>query len=462
MTSPPTRPLTPSDLARQRTCRTVPDATPTAYSISMVNDFLTPRGAPYKSQRLNGEFSRHVAASVAGVASARYEWGSVSCRTTDESGTRELPWTFAEGASFRSILLNAQTEGQVSDAVTDPPLPHIDVTYPDLPQVPAVALLTLMGWDIVTFEFLCSQVVGHPDLPGPGTHTALEGISHTWATLDLPGVSPSSVFRNGTLACEWVGVGPVDGRECAIHSFECLDGELEVESAVTPQRVQRGGSAFSGHVYADLETGDLRRADMTETLLATVSGYAGGYRSVRKRRRIRLQCRTTHRGSPPSSEVPNTSRVVSPPPIPGLAALVRHCASSARRYELFLREHVVSLDDLPHGLGPVARMGFRSMTGRTVEEQLRRASLLRSILSTLLSSEDSASVPDDLGTYGPELRGFLSYTKLAADEARRLHLRDEPTLATLHQRMDRARGDVETLISGLYQLTAAPADGEER
>jgi hypothetical protein len=100
---------------------------PRSYQISMRNDFLTPRGTPYKWQEVTAAISRTVTGTAARtVVPVTYEWQHVSSRTgtssrsgKPDSSTESREWGFARGQSFRSVLLH--TEVVQNEVPSEPP-----------------------------------------------------------------------------------------------------------------------------------------------------------------------------------------------------------------------------------------------------------------------------------------------------------------------------------------------------
>src|SRR5215472_1454323 len=83
------------------------------FQVTMRNDFLTPRGTPYKWQELTASVERTViGGGAAGFVPVRYRWQRVDARTgTPKAAGERREWTFARGQSFTSLLQQAELGG---------------------------------------------------------------------------------------------------------------------------------------------------------------------------------------------------------------------------------------------------------------------------------------------------------------------------------------------------------------
>ena len=200
----------------------------------MRNDFLTPRGTPYKWQELTASVERTVIGGGGPtVVPVRYEWQRVDAQIGSPAGAEQRrEWTFARGQSFTSLLLHAELDGLPVPAPNFdlPPRSTMDIAYPGLPKSPAVDLLLMMSWDVVTFEMMATHLTTTPELREVGGRTNLERISGTWAELRFSDPRATAVFKNARGTARHLGHGCFGGRPTVIYTSTCLDCALDVRS----------------------------------------------------------------------------------------------------------------------------------------------------------------------------------------------------------------------------------------
>jgi len=423
------------------------------FQATMRNDFLTPRGAPYKWQELTASLTRSVTGGgTATVVPVRYQWQRVAACTgspTESGQPRE--WTFARGQSFRSILLHTDLVG-----AGDPPdgaepagaVPAtLEVRYPDLPKSPAVDLLLMLSWDVVTFEMMCTHLTTTPALRAVGGSAVLERISGTWAQLQFSDPGAVASFQNAQVSARHLGYGQFDGRASAVFSAQCLDCRLDVQSGPL---AQQGRSSYWVTVQLDVETGELLCADMTEMILATLTGPGGPPTPVQKRRMIQLHTGTGTGTGTVAAAIAGPAGPAGPADLAGLAEAVR----LANRVAEHVRWQIGSLEALPEGVAELAVMGFRSMVGTDVAGAYRRVRSLQSGLQAMArgGNRDRDGVRTALPEHRQTLEGLLAFGQIAVDEATRLGVRDEPSRKALHDHMVATRGDLTALLALLDRL----------
>lgn len=444
MTIAPEQPLT----GRRR----VDPAAEQRFQVTMRNDFLTPRGTPYKWQELAAGVDRVVVGGgVPTVVPVRYRWQRVASRTGNpNSGGDWREWTFARGQSFRSVLLHADIEGggvPVVEAPDGAVSTTLDVSYPDLPKAPAVDLLLMVSWDVITFEMMATHLITTPELRTVGGSAELRRISGTWADLRFSDPGATAVFRNARMHARHLGHGRVGDRPSAVYSLQCLDCKLDVRSGPV---TQRGRSSYWIIVQVDVETGDLLHADMTEMIVATLTGPDGERVPVQKRRLVRMWAGDAE----PATEAAAPAAGAVDPMLPGEAAEL------AERVARYVRQQAASLDSLPAGAADLAVMGFRSMVGADSAEVHRQVRQLRDGLVAVANGAESpdggAAALAELRRGLPEqrrrLEGLLAFGRIAGDEATRLGVRDEPGRKALHGYLEYVRGDLTRLLSLLERL----------
>ncbi|MFY1632986.1 hypothetical protein ACN27F_06795 [Solwaraspora sp. WMMB335] len=418
------------------------------YRATMRNDFLTPRGTPYKWQELTASVDRDVAGAVAPtVVPVRYQWERVQSRTGDpKTAGNWREWTFARGQSFRSVLLHTDLAGD-APATTDPDMTAtMDVRYPQLPKAPAVDLLLMVSWDVITFEMMATHLITTPGLRTVGSAAEVRGISGTWADLTFSDPGAVAAFHNAQMYGRNLGFGRFAGRTCAVYSTQCLDCKIDVRSGPV---TQRGRSSYWVTVQVDAETGDLLSAEMTEMIVATLTGQDGQQVPVQKRRSVRMWADL-------DAAAPDTA--ATDPAAIDPAVLVE-AAELAERVSGHVRWQAASLEKLPQGAADLAVMGFRSMVGADSTEVYRQVRALRNGLKAMADGDPAArgALYRQLPAHRRQLEGLLAFGQVAVDEATRLGVRDEPGRRALHDYLVRVRGDLTDLLAVLDRVSESPA-----
>lgn len=425
------------------------DATvPRPFHATMRNDFLTPRGTPYKWHEVTADVDRKVIGNrTPTMLSVTYEWQRVASRSgTPTSATDSREWGFAPGQSFRSVLLHTELVG---DAPTGPAslsaLATIDVSYPKLPKAPAVDLLLVLSWDVITFEVMATQVLATRALRHIGGTAELGGISDTWAKLTFSDPGAVAVFRNAIFTARHLGYGQVDGRPAAVYTSQCLDCKLEYESGPI---TQRGRSSFWVTLQLDVETGDLLSADMVEIIVATVTGVDGKPVPVQKRRQVHMGIRTEVAADEPAE----TAGIHADP------AALAEAVHMAERVSEYVRWQTASLERLPRGAAELAVMGFRSTVGTDSAGVYRQVKALRTGLQAMADGERGAAtrVRVALAEHRRHLEGLLAFGQIAVDEAARLGVQDEPRRKALSNYIGGVRADLIKLLELIDRLEGRP------
>ncbi len=423
-----------------------------AFQLSMRNDFLTPSGAPYKWQELTASLERTVTGGGAPtVVPVRYRWQRVDVRTgTPAAAGDRREWTFARGQSFGSTLLHTELTGtELTSTGPGGRTPHImDIGYPDLPKSPAVDLLLMLSWDAVTFEMMCTHLTTTPELREIGGQAELERISGTWAELQFSDPRLIAVFRNARTTARHLGHGRFAGRPSAVYSTTCLDCVLDVRSGPVKQR---GRSSFWVTLQVDLETCDLLSAEMTEMIIATITGSDGQRVPVCKRRTVRMWAAAPELQTAPPGVARSPRRQPAGVADPaGLADAIRFAGQVAD----FLAWQVSSLDDLPQGMSELALMGFRSVVGSDLADTCRQVKALRADLRAAAGDGGPASdaLSQALPGHRRRLEGLLAFGQLAAEGADRGLVPDEADRKATRARLTGLGNDLTVLLALLDRL----------
>lgn len=475
------------------------------FEMHLRTDFLTPDGAPYKWQEIQARLGRTAAhARAPGLVPVRYTWHKVYAMTGvpgAEAAHRE--WTFARGQAFGSVLLHSEVGPSRPDGGSDRPgavpdqpqtghLPAdpgvdqpaaFDVCYPDLPKAPAVDLLLVLSWDVVTFEMICSQVATSTGLGETGVPADIDRLSGTWATLSFSDPAVNAVFQNSTMTAMKLGYGVIAGRPVASYGFRCLDCKL-ISGGRTA--AQRGHSSYWGTLHVDMGTGDLVTGEFTEMIVALLVGMGSKPTAIQRRRRVSIRAEAAEYGWAPlhdtagrsaghfpvgatGSQIAGRSRPAEPGGSPPASnrepaaltdkALLDDAIGTVKNVEMYVRAHTDTLDYLPDGLGPLASMGFESLVGNSPHVQLRRLRALQAELMDWKCGDIGAAsgVYAGISSYRMELEGIIAYCEMATSQIDRLRIRDPATVQTIRMRMTTLRDELGRLCAMIDRLEAAHA-----
>jgi hypothetical protein len=433
------------------------------FHASMRNDFLTPRGAPYKWQDVTASLRRTViGGGVPTVVPVRYRWERVAARTGDRNtSTEPREWTFARGQTFQSMLLHAEAgAAAMPETTADTPV-TLDVSYPQLPRSPAVDLLLMLSWDVVTFEMMCTHLITTPGLRDIGGRAELERISGSWAELQFSDPGATAVFRNARATAEHLGYGRFAGRPAAVYTTRCLDCVLDVKSG---PMTQRGRSSYWVTVQVEAETGDLLCADMTEMIVATLTGPDGRKVPVQKRRTVRMWVDDPENPDPGpaapglrsvGSEATGATREGAASQAPGPARAERaQMVQLTERVAEYVAWQIASLRYLPEGMADLALMGYRSVVGT---DMAGSGNQIRSLLDGLRAMADGvpgadAAVRPGLPAHRRHLEGLLAFGQIAVDGQARLLVPDEANHTATRERLNAAGHDLTALLALLERL----------
>lgn len=418
------------------------------FQASMRNDFLTPRGRPYKWQELTASIERMVIAGGGPtVVPVRYEWQRVDAQAGNPDGAQtRREWTFARGQSFTSLLLHTELDG-VPVPMPDfdgPTCTTMDISYPGLPKSPAVDLLLMLSWDVVTFEMMATNLITTPELREVGGCTNLERISGTWAELRFSDPRSTAVFKNARGTARHLGHGRADGRPTLIYTSTCLDCELDVRSGPL---TERGRSSYWLTLQVDADNADLLSAEMTEMIVATLTGPEAKGVPVCKRRTVRLWT-----GLDPSEldqAEPSAAGVAGRHDPEVLAEAIRFAGQVAQ----YLAWQVSSLENLPQGMSELALMGFRSLVGADLASTfLRVKSLQTDLEAAARSSSGQAALAEALPEHRRRLEGLLAFGQLAADGTNRGLVLEEADRRATRARLQSVSNDLTALLGLIEKL----------
>ncbi|HEY8473288.1 MAG TPA: hypothetical protein VIL37_11730 [Natronosporangium sp.] len=478
--------------------RRVDPAVPRRFRLTMRNDFLTPRGTPYKWQELRATVSRTVTGGrVPTVVPVRYQWQRLAARTGDRSKARDWrEWTFARGQGFDAVLLHTELAGALGDgaASTAETSQAFTIAYPELLQAPAVDLLLMLSWDVVTFEMLAGHLLTTPALRQLGGRAELERLGGSWGELQFSALGGVAMFRNAQTTAQFLGYGRAHGRTSAVYSSQCLDCELETRSGPV---TQQGRSSYWSTVQLDTETGDLLAGELTELIVATLTTADGRQLPVPKRRLVRMDldlgaepvepalpraaaqpARTRSRPTPiapadATTEPATAAPAAAPTTTPADRATATPTAADpttaqAIRLAGRVADHVrwltARLEHFPPAVAEFALMGFQSMVGADPAAAYRRVRQLRADLAAPGDDPDPeapARLQARLPEYRSLLEGLLAFGEAAMDETARDRLpevpgaweyQDEPTQRAVSNHMRTVFGDITGLLRLVERL----------
>ncbi|HET7014470.1 MAG TPA: hypothetical protein VFI65_11200 [Streptosporangiaceae bacterium] len=428
--------------------RRIDPSTGRVFQASMRNDFLTPRGTPYKWQELTASVERTVIGGGGPtVVPVRYEWQRVDAQVGNPDGAQtRREWTFARGQSFTSLLLHTELEGVLASTpdFDGPTCTTMDISYPGLPKSPAVDLLLMLSWDVVTFEMMATNLITTPELREVGGCTNLERISGTWAELRFSDPRSTAVFKNARGTARHLGCGRVDGRPTLIFTSTCLDCELDVRSGPL---AERGRSSYWLTLQVDAENADLLSAEMTEMIVATLTGPEAKAVPVCKRRTVRLWTGLDPSGLGPAQ--PSSSGVAQRHDPEVLAEAIRFAGQVAQ----YLAWQVSSLENLPPGMSELALMGFRSLVGADLASTFLHVKALQTDLKAAArSSSGQAALAEALPEHRRRLEGLLAFGQLAADGTNRGLVLEEADRRATRAHLQSVSNDLTALLGLIEKL----------
>jgi hypothetical protein len=452
------------------------------FRATMRNDFLTPRGTPYKWQELSARLSRTVTGNpVPTVVPVRYQWQRLDARTgTPTSAQDWREWTFARGQGFDAVLLHTEVDGGDGNALDAARTnPAFTIEYPELLKAPAVDLLLMLSWDVVTFEMMCAHLITTPELRSVGGSAELQRLGGAWGELQFSTLDAVAMFRNSRTTAQHLGFGRYQGRTSAVYSTQCLDCELD--SRIGPV-TQQGRSSYWSTVQVDTETGDLLSAEMTEMIVATLTGADGRQVPLQKRRLVRMYLNTDAEAAEAARSAIPAARSAIPATAPtGLvdragdqpveAASADHDPlTEAIRLAGRVADHVrwltAHMDRFPQGVAEFALMGFQTMVGADPAETYQQVRTLRAGLAAAIDgdAEAEARLQARLPEHRRLLEGLLAFGEAATDETARERLpevpgawsyQDEPTQLAVRNHMRTVRGDIAGLLALVERLEGA-------
>jgi len=436
------------------------------YAIEMSIDHLTPKGKVCKREVLSARYVRTILdAVVEFVAPVKYVWEWVTfCYGQNPAAMKSVDWKFAKDQSFRSFFLLSNSGWEhpypAESASTDDPVweqARIELDYASLPKAPAVNLLRLLSWDVLTFDMLTVQLGTLAELNRIGAATEVTTVSNTLAYFDFPQYSPSSFFRNGTLTATCVGYGVWKGKSCIVYEYQCGRSEFDVHADPAVANLKQQGSSFyAGKLWLDVESGDLAAGDMTETIIATLIRSDKKAVPVQKRRRV---CVERLEETESSAERWDDRAVALQAESRGMD--VKEAAQRALEFSPRLAQFVArnekEFDDLSAALRTIARMGFQSLAGQSIKDWEQTADNLTCLLEQIVldaASQASKAFQEQYPGLQNLLVKFVAYTRVALDESHRFY-NDPKILHEVAEMMQQGRADLNALISALDDLNEA-------
>jgi hypothetical protein len=264
------------------------------YRFSMDNDFVSPTGHVLRRQRLRAGYTRRLIGALSprtalfGFTWTGVEFSSISTEQSRTASQEPIRWTFAEGRTFdyyRPFPTAAFTADGYAAATTEEF--NLGDWYADLARLPAVNLLAMSTWDILTFEAM-TGVLACEGMGGYGVRRPISTMDHTEVHLDFKGFSiEHSTFENGAVRSQPAGLTLVADTLCTGVSFQGV-GRLEVGRTGGAGRSQHGESYFLGTCLLSTGDADLVSAEMTEMLMVSMKNAAGKLVPMQKRRVVRI------------------------------------------------------------------------------------------------------------------------------------------------------------------------------
>lgn len=267
------------------------------YLFTMDNDFVSPNGRVLRRQRLRASYTRRLTGALSprtalfGFTWNWVEFSSASAAPARSATQEPIRWTFAAGRTFDYYrpfpvdVLPAVAAGE-RDAAPATERFHLGDWYADLASLPAVNLLVMATWDVLTFEAL-TGVLACEGLGEYGVRRPVSSMDKTQVHFDFKGFAlEDSSFENAAVHSHPVGLTLVGDTPCAGVAFQGV-GRLEVGGGGAG-RSQEGESYFLGDCQLSTGEADLVSGEMTEVLMVSMKNTAGKQVPMQKRRVVRI------------------------------------------------------------------------------------------------------------------------------------------------------------------------------
>jgi hypothetical protein len=263
------------------------------YLFTMDNDFVNPSGHVLRRQRIRASYTRRLAGALSPrTALFGFTWNwvefSSASATPARTATQEpIRWTFAAGRTFdyyRPFPVEAFPAFRDDAPATE--RFHLGDWYHDLAALPAVNLLVMATWDVLTFEALAG-VLACEGLGEYGVRRPVSTMDKTAVHFDFKGFAlEDSTFENAAVHSHPVGLTLVGDTPCTGAAFQGV-GRLKVGGGGTG-RSQEGESYFLGTCLLSTTEADLVSGEMTELLMVSMKNTAGKQVPMQKRRVVRI------------------------------------------------------------------------------------------------------------------------------------------------------------------------------
>jgi hypothetical protein len=264
------------------------------YLFTMDNDFVSPTGHVLRRQRLRAGYTRRLTGALSprtalfGFTWDWVEFSSTSASPAHTATQKPIRWTFAAGRTFDYYrpFPRGAFRAEDRDTATDAQRFHLGDWYADLAALPAVNLLVMATWDVLTFEAL-TGVLACEGLGRYGVRRPVSTMDSTQVHFDFKGFAlEDSSFENAAVHSSPVGLTLVGGTPCTGVTFQGV-GRLEVGGG-SSGRSQQGESYFLGTCLLSTAEADLVSGEMTELLMVSMRNTAGRHVPMQKRRVVRI------------------------------------------------------------------------------------------------------------------------------------------------------------------------------
>lgn len=265
----------------------------------MENEYLSPWGYTTKRQSINALLERHLEKNISSWSiGTRYQWKDVNFTSEDQTGHNgSIKWTFAHGMEFKYFKTISVPKGEKpfteSDSGTDECAGEdieIGNWFSSCPATPAINLMLMMNWDVLTFEEFSTRIANMA-IDGTlreGTEE-LVALGGTYVQLGLKGCEQGrSYFKNGRFLVKPIGFCQIDGVPVCQYEYRS-QGVLNVHKESAKRGItQSGNSFFFGKILLNCETSDIIHGDLVELITASIEKDNGKIIPVQKRRFVHL------------------------------------------------------------------------------------------------------------------------------------------------------------------------------
>ncbi|WP_438433526.1 hypothetical protein [Gorillibacterium sp. sgz500922] len=260
-----------------------------AYRITMKNNFLNSKGAIFKWQKLEAEYTRETMEAMTG-AYALNQFAFQAVQFSSSQKPEPIHWTFAENILLPFYLIGYNDQDAEIRANRElwlkvkHQMAGFQRLFAELPKLPSVYLFLMQVYDIISFEIFTSALTSlRLDRELLHKPTALEKLSGAEFNLGMGLYSEQSLFKNGPFDVTFRGYTLYNGLFCALFHYRCDGSKVRMLDEMI-QAARDGSSYYSGELIIELDSWSILAGTMEEDYLAVQD-----QRNIRIKRSIALE-----------------------------------------------------------------------------------------------------------------------------------------------------------------------------